>query len=212
MTTKYLKKENLPTLVLCLAWNIALFIVFLNGTDDFWNTLRERISQLRGRDSLFLALTPLILTIASGILPASWKASLVFWRFRYALPGCRAFSNLAKFDPRIDGQRLLSKLDPLPNTPHEQNAVWYRWYKAVQDQMTVQEAHKQFLLNRDITGISFLFLALGTLSLAFSQTPAIRVWTYGGVALAQYVAFALVARNHGNRFVCNVITEYLNKK
>lgn len=212
MTTKYLKKSNLPIVALSLVWSSALFIVFLNGTDEFWGSLRDRVSQLRGRDSLFLILTPLILTIASGILPASWKATLVFWKFRNALPGCRAFSDLAKNDLRIDELCLRTQLDPFPSKPQEQNATWYRWYKTVEDRRTVQEAHRQFLLNRDIAGVSFIFLVLGTLSLACAHTPAARVCIYSGVALVQYLSFAIVARNNGNRFVCNVITEYLNKK
>lgn len=212
MPSNYLKKGNIPTLILYLVWNIAVFLVVCNGTSDFWNNIRQRVTQLQARDSLFCFLTPLVLTIACGLLPASWKASLVFWRIKNALPGCRAFRELAKSDPRIDESRLRIKLGNTPMNPHDENAVWYRCYKAVQDHVTVREAHKQFLLNRDLTGISFLFFVFGTLAVSLSGASLVNIAVYAAITMLQYVVFAVVARNHGNRFVCNVLVEYQNRR
>jgi hypothetical protein len=211
MPPKYLKRGNVPTLILYLIWNVAIFLVVCNGTTDFWDNTRQRVAQLKARDSLFCFLTPLVLTIACGLLPASWKATLVFWRIKNALPGSRAFTELAKRDPRIDASRLRTKLGKAPTTPRDENAVWYRWYKAVQDHVTVQEAHKQFLLNRDLTGISFLFLVFGTLAIGPSGASPVNVAVYLVITMLQYVVFSIVARNHGNRFVSNVLVEYQNK-
>lgn len=212
MPSKYLKKNNLPTLTIYLVWNIAIFLVICNGTSDFWTNIKQRISELKARDSLFCFLTPLILTVACGVLPASWKAMLVFWRYRNALPGSRVFSELAERDPRIDMERIRAKLGTFPSSPNEENAVWYRWYKAMQERVIVQEAHKQFLLNRDLTGISFLFLVFGTLGLVPSGASALSVGVYAAITIFQFVIFSIVARNHGNRFVCNVLVEYQGKK
>lgn len=212
MPSKYLKKANIPTLVVFLIWNVAVFLVASNGMMTFWASIRGRISELGARGSLFCFLTPLVLTIACGLLPPSWKATLVFWRFRNALPGCRAFSELAKRDPRIDESLILRQLATTPNSHREENATWYRWYKVVQDQVTVQESHKQFLLNRDLTGIAFLFFVFGTPALIPAGSSAFNLSIYAAITMLQFIILSIVARNHGNRFVCNVMAEYQNRE
>lgn len=174
--------------------------------------MRQHIAQLQARDSLFCFLTPLVLTIACGLLPASLKAVLVFCRIKDALPGCRAFTKLAKSDPRIDESRLRTKLDKSPVSPREENAAWYRLYKTVQDRVTVREAHKQFLLNRDLAGISFFFFVFGTLAAGPSGASFSNIGVYAAITVLQYVVFAVIARNHGNRFVCNVLVECQDSK
>ena len=212
MTSKYLKKSNIPTLVVFLIWNVSIFLVVSNGMNNFWASIRRHASDLGTRGSLFCILTPIVLTIACGLLPASWKATLVFWRFRNALPGCRAFSELAKRDPRIDESLVVEQLASIPKSPREENATWYRWYKVVQDQITVQESHKQFLLNRDLTGIAFLFLAFGTPALIPAGSTIFSLSIYAAITMLQFIILSIVARNHGNRFVCNVIAEYQNRE
>lgn len=212
MASKYLKKSNTPTIIIALIWSIALFIVFFNGTSDFWVTIKDRVSALKARDSLFCFLTPLVLSAAVGLLPASWKAVLVFWKIRHPLPGSRVFSRLSHDDPRIDQSRIQAKMDKTPQTPAEENALWYRWYKTVQDRVTVLESHKQFLLNRDLAGVFFLFFVMGTMALTVSDVPLARTSIYGLMMFIHYIVFAVVARNHGNRFTCNVLVEYQSKK
>lgn len=208
---RYLKKENIPTLIVFLTWNVALFIVAINGISTFSASIREHIADLGARDSLFCFLTPLILTIACGVLPAPFKATLVFWKFKNVLPGCR-FIRLAKHDPRIGESFISEQLTAKPSSPHEENAIWYKWYKVVQNQITVQEAHKQFLLNRDMTGIAFLFFIFGSLALFLAGSSAFTFGVYSAITLLQFMVFSVVARNHGNRFVCNVLVEYQNRK
>ena len=45
-------------------------------------------------------------TVANGLLSANMKARLVFLRWRYTLPGHRAFSKYAVSDPRVDIAKL----------------------------------------------------------------------------------------------------------
>lgn len=211
MKSDNLKKGNNPTIILYLVWNIAAFLAICNGTQNFWSSIQQRVLHLKTVDSLFCFLTPLVLTIACGLLPASWKATLVFWRIKNALPGCRAFTKHAKNDPRIDESKLRTVLGVIPLSPREENAVWYRCYKSVHDHLTVREAHKQFLLNRDLTSISFLFFVFGTLAAGPSGASPVNIGIYAMITMLQYVVFAVVARNYGNRFVCNALVEYQNK-
>lgn len=212
MPSKYLKKANIPTLIVFLIWNIAVFLVASNGMPTFWVSIKDRISELGTQGSLFSFLTPLVLVVVCDLLPTSWKATLVFWRFRNALPGCRAFSKFAKCDPRIDESLLLKKLDKVPISARDENAAWYRWYKVVQDNVIVKESHKQFLLNRDLAGIAFLFFVFGTPALIPAGSSALNICFYAAITSLQFIIFSIVARNHGNRFVCNVLVEYQNKE
>ena len=127
------------------------------------------------------------------------------------LPGCRAFTKLAPSDPRIYLKRLSASIGDLPELTSEQNAKWYSLYKEVQDELTVSEAHKAFLLYRDLTGISFLFLVFGTIALIPAGASLINLMIHGAVCAAEYIVLSIVARNHGNRFVCNVMVECQEK-
>ncbi|MCK5231933.1 MAG: hypothetical protein KAR13_16795, partial [Desulfobulbaceae bacterium] len=210
MGKKYLKRQNGITITIFLVWSIALFVVLCTNISDFWADMLVRISDLKAKDSLFCFLTPLILGIACGVLPVSWKAHLVFWR-KNPLPGCRAFTKLGPSDPRIDLKQLGALIGDLPMSPTEQNATWYSLYKKVQNELIVSEAHKGFLLYRDLTGISFLFLFFGTIALIPAGASVTHLLIYVAVCTAQYIILSIVARNHGNRFVCNVLVEYLEK-
>ena len=164
MSGKYLKKGNIPTITLYLIWNVALFLVLSNETSGSWDSIKGHMEKLKAKDSLLSLLMPLVLTVTSGFLPASWKAILVFWKIKNPLPGSRVFTSLSKYDPRIDQSLLTTLIGKVPATPQDENALWYRWYKEVQDKLIVQESHKQFLLNRDLAAISFLFLVFGSLA------------------------------------------------
>jgi len=131
---------------------------------------------------------------------------------RNPLPGCRAFTYFAQADQRIDVARLKASLGSLPEEPKDQNSTWYHLYKLVQDELTVQEAHKAFLLNRDLTGVTVLFFIIGTIALIPAGATTSNVFIYAAITIVEYVFFSIVARNHGNRFVCNVLAEYLNRQ
>ena len=211
MASKYLKTQNLHTIFIFVILNIAFFIVVSSGTADFWNTFQQRLLDLKAKDSILIFATPLILLVLCGILPPSLKAVLVFWRLKNPLPGCRAFSKLAPKDPRIDLKVLEQKLGALPVAPREQNYVWHRLYKQVKNEVTVLEAHKQFLLSRDLTGIAFLFFMFGTLALLFICSSPKNILVYAVITLFEYIMLSIVARNLGNRFVSNVLSEYVSK-
>jgi hypothetical protein len=210
MGKKYLKRKNAATITIFLVWSIALYIVLCSNINDFWADMLARVSNLTAKASLFCFLTPLILGIACGVLPASWKAVLVFWR-KNPLPGCRAFTKLGPSDPRIDMKQLSALVGQLPQSPASQNAKWYSLYKQTEHELTVSEAHKAFLLYRDLTGVSFLFLVFGTAALIPARASLANTVVYAGICAAEYIVLSIVARNHGNRFVCNVLVEYLAK-
>ncbi len=160
-----------------------------------------------------VGLVVIVATVLNGLLSADMKARLVFLRWRHALPGHRAFSKYAVLDPRIDVfaiERLHGR--PLPADPVEQNRVWYRIYKGVENDTAVRQVHRDFLLLRDYTGVCALFIVFyGTAG--FYAIPSIRVgWIYLLVLVAQYLLVRQAASNYGVRLVTTVLARRAAKE
>lgn len=207
---KYLKTQNIPTIVIFIVWCIAVYIFFLSYPTGTFENLLTTVKEQSAKNSIVNLFSPILILILTGVISSDNKARLVFWRFKNALPGHRAFSKLAKNDPRIDMQALTKKIGTLPEGPKEQNSKWFSLYKNYAESVTVLPAHRNFLLARDLCSIAFLFATFGTCGLAFSQLSTKGVLVYSLVMLLHYTVLAIVAQNHGKRFVCNVIVEYIS--
>jgi hypothetical protein len=149
--------------------------------------------------------SPVIVLLLSSLLSSDAKAVLVFWRLRDALPGHRAFSVHAMHDPRIGLEALRKHVGAFPEAPRDQNATWYRLFKKVDSEASVAQAHRHYLLFRDLTTLSLLLAPLAALTLYFlGVTPA--AIAFAGMLLGgQYAAMAIAARNCGVRLVTNVL-------
>ena len=120
----------------------------------------------------------------------------------------RLIRRLRKVDPRID-LVALTKLhgSPLPQDPVEQNRLWYRFYKTLENNPAVLQVHRDFLLMRDYTGLAFLFLVFfGTASLYLISSLA-TAGTYILLLLVQYVVVRQAAANYGIRMVTTVLAQ-----
>ncbi len=208
----YLKTKNLPLIVLFILWCIALYMAFHSAPHGFFSKLQNRFDEVSATDGFFVVLSPLIALILTGIISSENKARLVFWRFSEALPGHRAFSVLAPKDPRIDMQFLKSNVDDWPQTPKEEYAIWYRIYRQYSGRIRVVNSHKAFLLSRDLATIAFLFAIIGPWGLVLIQKSESWAILYAAIMISHYLLLTVVARNHGKRFVCNVLAEYVTEK
>lgn len=157
-----------------------------------------------------MALT--ISIVLNGLLSADNKAKLVFLRWQNTLPSHQAFSKYAKLDPRIDLDAL-EKLhgSKLPKDPVEENKTWFRMYKSVENSTTVFQVHRDFLLLRDYTGLSFLFLVfLGSIGIyVIESLEASRI--YLGILIIQYLTVRQAASNYGIRMVTTVLSEKIHQ-
>lgn len=205
---KYLKNKNAPIVVIFILWCLAIYMAFQTSTSNFWVKLPTIFRDLQIKDGIAVILSPILSLILTGIISPENKARLVFFRWRHALPGHRAFTQLIKSDSRINIDKLKQKLGTLPEDPKAQNTLWYSLYKNYSEVVTVREAHKNFLLARDLATISFVFAIVGPWGLLFSHKVT-WVLLFFFTMFAQYLILAIVARNYGNRFVCNVVTEYV---
>lgn len=205
---KYLKTKNAPFVWTFLGVNIALLLAIrLTGTADL-ASLNVIWSQLTLKDGIAAAALPILAVILAGVLGDTGKARIVFWRLWNPLPGCRAFSRFVHEDPRINNEALMAKLGKFPAEPRQQNALWYRIYKTQAEKTTVVQAHKAYLLTRDLAAVSAVLFCLFSVAVIASSNMAVRLKLgYTGYLLLQYVTTAAAARNYGNRFVTNVLVE-----
>lgn len=133
------------------------------------------------------------------------KGVLVFWRIKNILPGCRAFTELAGSDPRIDLKRVRQAVgSDLPTDPSEQNKAWYRLYQQVRDSASIQDAHKDYLLFRDITWLTLpiaIVCQLFLMSFGNFKMAAIHF----GVCVIIYLLSRLAARMAAESLVRTVL-------
>lgn len=145
----------------------------------------------------------------SYLLPADLKNSLVFLRWRNALPGHR-FIQLAENDARINPEAFRAKVvnyEILISDHKEQNGYWYReFYRPVVNQDEVVSIHKSYLLYRDAAAVSLLgsiFFVLANQFLEFPVSGFVpgSVWVFvGGLA-----GFIVAASNAGRRLVTTAV-------
>jgi hypothetical protein len=148
----------------------------------------------------------IVTSILNGLLDANMKARLVFLRWRHALPGHRAFTKYAVTDPRVDIGRLRPALgQKLPDTPEDQNRIWYRIYKEMEKEPAVADVHRDFLFARDYTAFALLFLiGFGVASFFLVESRNVAL-VYAAGLLAQFLLVRQAAATHGVRFVTTVL-------
>lgn len=146
--------------------------------------------------------------ILSDLFSSESKATLVFWRLKHPLPGTRAFSQLAKRDPRVSIEQLRKNAGGrLPRSPEKQNELWYRWSRKHAESQSVMKAHKDYLLTRDMTAITWTTAVAMALLFILAPEPREHAFKFYGFQLAAFLAVSTAARNIGNRFVQNVLAE-----
>ncbi len=207
-----LKTKNAFYLWTFVGINFAVFIALAIGPRLDFESVQHVWQRISAKNGFIAAGMPVLVIVLNGILSDIAKARLVFWRWKNPLPGCRAFIGSLHDDPRIDVDRLKKKHGPFPRAAKEQNALWYKLYKKHSDTITVSESHRIYLLTRDMACMAALFVLPFSLVVALSAPAAKIAWVYMGGLFLQYWCFATAARNYGNRFVKNVLTEESQSK
>ncbi len=110
-------------------------------------------------------------------------------------------------DPRIDAAALGKKHGELPHDPQAQNTLWYRLYKRHIESVQVSEAHKIYLLTRDMTALSAVLAVSFSIGMMVGSADWGIVAFYSVALVVQYLVLAKSARNYGIRFVLNVLVE-----
>jgi|SRR5713226_2855915 hypothetical protein len=203
----HLKSRNAAYLWSFVGVNLALFLsVFI--TKGFSSSSIDQVWKgVTTRNGIIATCIPLLTIVLSGMFGDQTKARLVFWRWRNPLPGSRVFTELIGNDTRIDISALRKKHGEFPSDAKEQNALWYRLYKKHTGNVIVTEAHRNYLLTRDMTALSAIFLVLFSVAISLDSVS----WKVGCIyiisLIGQYLIIASSAQNYGTRFVLNVLTE-----
>jgi hypothetical protein len=158
------------------------------------------------------AVLPVVVLLLTGLLSHDVKARLVYWKIANPLPGSQAFTKHASADARINMDALTKNVGDIPDDPGAQNAKWYKLYRLVDDDAAVVQAHKLYLMYRDMAAMSLLLLPLVPAALWYAGVPISSLWITGGLFVVQYLACAIAARHAGTRFVCNVLAIHSTTK
>lgn len=193
---------KLPLAGLTAAYGIA-YLVALRGLSAL-DTLPSIQSQLGASLALTL-LGYLISVVLTGQLDAVQKARLIFLRWHDPLPGGEAFTKWMLADRRIDVAGVKRKHGPLPQKRDEQNRLWYRLYKAVASDSSVEDASKHYLLSRDATFVAlFMGFASSGALLWFGEGATLKS-VFAGVCLVAFLLVWRSARLAGQRLVTQVL-------
>lgn len=203
-----LKSLNMKWLVLLAVADVLVVLVFVAPE----LVKGASLTQLGIGRVLTTTVIPVVVLLIVNVLPHNVKSSLVYWKPLGKLPGMEAFTKYGPADPRIDMAALKKNIGTLPADPTEQNAKWYKLYKQVPNEPEVVEAHKLFLMYRDMAVMSLALVALVPVVLIVvgAASPAPRL--AAGLFVLEYLVTALSARWSGIRFVSNVLAVHSVRK
>ena len=202
MATKSLKAANLKWLWSAVALD-AVVCVLVAAPSLLENFQLSQLIKL-----LPLPVGPVIVVLLSQLLPSEIKASLVFWRLRYAYPGHRAFTTLGPKDHRFSMADLEKNIGGLPHEPGEQNTTWFKLYKKVENEIPVADAHGNFLLLRDLAAMSLLLVPVALIASLMGGLIGLQTCVVVGFLVFQYIAAAIGAQHSGKRMVTNVLAAH----
>lgn len=201
---KSLKDQNNWRLWLIVVANAIFFYVIQQANEMRLDGLPALLKQIP--NLLPVGLAGVVATVLNTLPSAELKATIVYWRWNDALPGHRAFSKYVDRDSRIDRERLLKVCKgAFPTAADEQNAAWYKLYKAVRNDVVVRDANRVFLLLRDYAGLSLLFVFIFGLAAFILIEDRVVAIEYVGALFLQYLIVRTAAANAGVRLVTNVL-------
>lgn len=203
-SNEYLKDSYKSQLNTMAVVNVFLFWCVAVVHADF-SSILTKLGSISIKTGLTGLIAPIGAFILDGFLSADTKARVVFWRYSNPLPGNRAFSVHLEEESRADPVQLANQWGGFPDEPTEQNRLWYRIYRSVEEETRVHEAHRAWLMARDLTAYAFLIMFVFGIAALISDVPWTTVWIYLVFVLAQYLTAMVAARNRGIRFVRTVL-------
>lgn len=202
-----LKSLNMKWLVMLALFDMLVVVLFI--VPDVNTAALTQLTIARG---LVTTVLPVVLLLITGVLSHDAKAVLVYWKIKNVMPGCQAFTKYGPSDLRIDMAALKKNVGVLPTEPTEQNSKWFKLYQMVKTDPAVVEAHKLYLMYRDMAAMSLPLIVLVPLGLFIYGASSAVPWIAAGLFFLQFLISTVSARNSGVRFVCNVLAIHSAKK
>jgi hypothetical protein len=201
MSSNSIKSEYQKWLWMLATGDLIVVALFLAPGVDAGSDL----TKLASWRLLTGVLVPIAVLLLVNLLPHKAKCMLVYWKPYGWMPGSEVFSRLAPDDMRVDMEALVRNIGPLPEAPRDQNARWYQLYKLVENSAEVADAHRSFLMYRDMAVLSLAFTLLAPVGLYFLSASKDVQWLAVAMFSGQFMVTAVSARWSGVRFVCNVV-------
>ncbi|MBW1958232.1 MAG: hypothetical protein JRI63_06830 [Deltaproteobacteria bacterium] len=205
---RYIKSENRKWLIGYLLLHIVIFALFSSLINFSLIDTDQLISKLKDPQGFIPLTTAILIIVMEGIFKNSVKEFFVFWSFKNRLPGHRAFSHIGPSDTRIDMERGRQMFpDGLPSDPKIQNSEWFRLYRQYQDELQVFYSHKAFLLTRDLTSLTILFIPLSISGHFLLGSKPLMLVYHLLILVMLSIVISLSAKHYAERFVANVLAE-----
>lgn len=208
MSKPFLKGQNQP-IVRVYVWVLVFCYFLLIGGSNI-SELRIAFTNPQELEKTWRLVAPfasaILYLLLIRLVPTELKEVLVFWRLKDRLPGHRAFTVFAKKDARVSTEKLKQRHGSLPTDGDNQNELWYSIYRKHSEADEVRDAHKSYLLYRELTYIN---LAIGLLLVLPSMLISLLDFKLsfiliGTIALVS-LALSLNAQNSAKRMVQNVL-------
>ncbi|CAM4209983.1 hypothetical protein [Pseudoalteromonas ostreae] len=203
-----LKSANNPKITALLTVVIFICAVFQYGSDVIpaW----EEVAVTGALSVGFSA----VLVLLTNLTPHNVKHKMVFTRLSNEMPACR-IDRLCKKDMRVSFEDARARW---PNVfdeslcPSERNSCWYKEiYKPVSSKESVTQAHRDFLLYRDVFSALLVLLMVAIAWGVWGEVEfagKINTAVYYILIISSLVTL-IAARNSGNRFVVNAVAAAL---
>jgi hypothetical protein len=204
-TATSFKDENAKTLFALAALNVVAFYLAAHAQAvSYGDWARLATGWMAALPAgVGVAVTGLLNNLADS----ETKARLVFWRWHNPLPGSEAFTRHGPNDSRVDMNALASRHGPLPNDPSAQNKLWYRIFKSVSTEPSVEQAHRQFLFARDYAFMALVLLVVLGIAATIFLPPNSTTSIYALLLVVQWGVATRAANVNGRRFVTNVLAQ-----
>lgn len=207
MSAKILKDTYRRHLHGFVALNALVFVALFSGEDMIEAVRLGQFEGLISSKAVLGLVLPFVTLVLDAIVTADTKAVLVYWRRRNPLPGCEAFTKHGPADTRVDMKALDGRHGPFPVAANRQNQLWYKLFKALENQPSVAQAHRMWLMTRDLASLSVALVPLGAFLGAVLRVGMLPWAVLVTVLAVQYVVLREVAANSGLGFVTTVLAE-----
>lgn len=198
-----LKSISFPTSCVTLLAIVFLPSFNINGIDEITSFSNEIESASK------LTVLLIATVIISTLLPSNIRDSIIFTRFKKALPSWR-IKKLLYSDHRFGRHFVTQNIPEIANaeTPDEEHYTWLKMYKAHKDSAEVTTPHFWYLSLRDTFSSLVILTIYSLISAYYGAIPSLPGgWKYY-LFTSAIVMFS--ARQNGNKLATNVVSASLN--
>lgn len=184
----------------------AITLICLVSVDEFFKNPNVFITSLQKGILWKLGFGPFstIISLAiENLVSSKIKDKIVL--FGRNLPGCN-LKRLAQKDSILTEEILINYFGAIPISSKEQNTLWYKVYKTVQNNPKILAAHQEYLTLRDLTYLVAISLALGLGASIFYDVPKVVLFFLG----IGYPLLSIVTYNKAERFAGITLNEGIN--